>query len=77
MSAHKKKAVTPFAPSCVILRNADGKLEVLALSESADPALLAREAFRKSKGRNDHGRLIVTDVLPIIRGKSTRQLHFA
>jgi hypothetical protein len=64
------KAVEPFAPSLLIVRQ-NGKLSVEALSESADPALQKLESYRKAKERaND------VDVLPIIRGKTTRKLRF-
>jgi len=78
MSEHKKKALSkPWAPSCVITLDKNGVLEVQALNESADPALALRDELRKTKGRDDGGNQLYAHALPIIRGKSTRQLHFA
>lgn len=69
MSAAKDSS---FAPSCVITLDKNGALAVQALNESADPALAMRDELRKTKGQN--GKIV--HALPIIRGKSTRQLHF-
>lgn len=78
MSAKKKPIISPartapFAPSCIITLDKNGFLQVQVLNQSADPTLALRDELRKTKGC--HGRY--THALPIIRGKSTRQLHFA
>lgn len=65
-------ATKAFVPSCLIARDRHGKLVVLALDDSSDPALALRDSLRKTKGDGKYA-----DVLPIIRGKATRQLHFA
>lgn len=64
-----------FVPSCLIVRDKKGALSVLALGESSDPVLAIRDELRKTKGQ--YAGKSYTAVLPIIRGKSVRQLHFA
>ncbi len=63
--------------SFVAARKTDGALEILALSESSDPALDCHQRLKKMKGRDENGRLVYTDAALFIRPKTNRRLHFA
>jgi hypothetical protein len=64
--------------SFVIAKKADGgDLEILAVSESSDPALDCFHRLKKMKGRDENGRQVYTDAALFIRPKTNRRSHFA
>jgi hypothetical protein len=63
--------------SFVIAKKADGEIEILAVSESSDPALDCFHRLKKTKGRDENGRQLYTDAALFIRPKTNRRTHFA
>lgn len=74
-SAAKKKAGTEF--SFVAVRTVKGEIEIHALSESSDPALDFHSQLKKSKGRDEAGKLLYSHAALFLRPKTNRRLHFA
>lgn len=63
--------------SFVAARNVAGKIEILALGESSDPALDLHARLKASRGRNELGKLLYTEATLFIRPKSNRRLTFS
>jgi hypothetical protein len=62
--------------SFVAVRTVEGKIEIHALDERADPALDFHAALKKSKGRDAAGAQLYTDSLLFVRSRKHRSLHF-